>query len=116
MLILGFGGDRYIGPGGVAAAPAYIPPTAPPARAADGPATGSAGTAERLAPPLGTPSRTSITGAAARDRGGASHFSARKPFSMKTPSALKRRRYVSSSATTLPIAVAAATMSITTIW
>ena len=30
LLILGFGGDRYIGPGGVAAAPAYIPPTAPP--------------------------------------------------------------------------------------
>ena len=30
LLILGFGGDRYIGPGGVAAAPAYMPPTAPP--------------------------------------------------------------------------------------
>lgn len=33
MLILGFGGSRYVGPGGVAmapAAPAYQPPTAPP--------------------------------------------------------------------------------------
>jgi hypothetical protein len=30
-LILGFGDSRYIGPGGVAAAPAYVPPAAPPA-------------------------------------------------------------------------------------
>ena len=30
-LILGFGSSKYIGPGGVAAAPAYTPPTAPPA-------------------------------------------------------------------------------------
>jgi hypothetical protein len=29
-LILGFGGSKYVGPGGVAAAPAYAPPTAPP--------------------------------------------------------------------------------------
>lgn len=30
FLILAFGGSRYIGPGGVAAAPAYAPPPAPP--------------------------------------------------------------------------------------
>ena len=30
-LILGFGGSKYVGPGGVAPAPAYVPPTAPPA-------------------------------------------------------------------------------------
>ena len=29
-LILGFGGSKYVGPGGVAASPAYTPPTAPP--------------------------------------------------------------------------------------
>jgi len=31
LMILGFGQDRYVGPGGVAAAPAYTPPAAPPA-------------------------------------------------------------------------------------
>ena len=50
------------------------------------------------------------------DSGAYAPTSRRKPFSRNVPSAVNRRWYVSRSATRLPSAVAAATISMTTIW